>query len=419
MNVQKISKFVFVFAAFFVFSNSCFAYYYEQPIANTDIYPTGGFYSVYDEISEYPVDIVDTPIWLGFFIMSTSTAPYYLDQNDTQVGLFCWSDSGGGQWVQQQTAHMHLGDVTNNGDGAFHWIATTTGNALNGWSVCNQSYGMRATFYKLYEGRTRGNSEGHIALIVSADEISSDITSRIDTFTYSTTTGYANITGYWNDDPSETIFERLVFEQKTNMLPYNRYEFVNSTSTGFFNYSFFFYDPYEFGESSTTPIFSNFELTASLWSVDNTNYVFPYGGAIEELIVATSTIVSADEYDPNFFVIDTGREIALYPEYECSISNITGCIKNALIWAFYLPQQSLDNWNLLKSKLETKAPFGYFAVAKNSINQLSATSTSAFNVTIPKHIQDYFFTPVYTGIASILWFFFLFHFYKRLKHITI
>jgi hypothetical protein len=245
---------------------------------------------------------------------------------------------------------------------------------------------------------------------------------NIISFTYSTTTGYANITGYWQSTTTPYISQRLSFWQYSDTLGRESFEEITATTTGVFNFSFPFLDPYSWTATTSTTtaaIYNSFTLNASLDQYDETNYVFPYGGTvITNLDATTTTISSVDNYNAIDFTLNP-RQLALYPEYECSISSLTGCFKNALIWTFYPTQSTLDNWGSLKTKIETKAPIGYFFLVKNNINGLSATSTKAFDIVIPRSLKNYIFIPFDTSIAAILWFFFIFNFYKRLKHITI
>jgi hypothetical protein len=69
--------------------------------------------------------------------------------------------------------------------------------------------------------------------------------------------------------------------------------------------------------------------------------------------------------------------------------------------------------------IQSKAPVGYFFVARDAIQGLNKDGTPATNITIPYSLKHYIFSPFDIGIASILWLFFLFNFYKRLKFITI
>jgi hypothetical protein len=245
---------------------------------------------------------------------------------------------------------------------------------------------------------------------------------HIQSLTFSTTTAIANITGYWEATTTPYVSQKLSFWQFSNALGKESYVQLVATTTGYFNFSFTFKDPYSFTATTSTttaPIYSIFTLNASLDQYDETNYVFPYGGTIINNIDATSTTISAvDNYNASDF-ISSPRALALYPEYECGITSLTGCFKNAIIWAFYPTQEALDNWSSLFTVIQTKAPIGYFYVAKNGISGLSATSTKAFNVVIPSSLKTYIFNPFDIGISGILWLFFVFNFYKRLKIITI
>jgi hypothetical protein len=246
-------------------------------------------------------------------------------------------------------------------------------------------------------------------------------TPRISSFSYSTTTGYANVQGYWIATTTPYISQKLSFWQFSNFLGQESYVQLTATTTGLFNFSFPFKDPYVWtiGSTTTAPIYNSFTLNASLDEYDETNYIFPYGGTIiTNLDTASSTISAITQYNASDFT-SSPRALALYPEYECGITSLTGCFKNALIWTFYPTQEALDNWNSLLTTIQTKAPIGYFYMAKDSIGGLSATSTKAFNVVIPSSLRTYIFNPFDTGIAAILWFFFIFNFYKRLKTITI
>jgi len=65
-----------------------------------------------------------------------------------------------------------------------------------------------------------------------------------------------------------------------------------------------------------------------------------------------------------------------YPEYECSITSITGCLKNAGIWLFYPSSQKIEQFKSLSTDLQTKFPFAY-AYGVNQMRQelFSASST--------------------------------------------
>lgn len=304
--------------------------------------------------------------------------------------------------------------------------ATSTYSMVN-WINTNYSSYIPITTYVCIDGVGSYPAECYDWHLITIEQSimyggSLSTSPRIISFTYSTTTAIANVQGYWEATTTPYVSQRLSFWQYSNTLGQESYQQLTATSTGYFNFSFSFKDPYAWTATSSTttaPIYDSFTLNALLDQYDETNYVFPYGGTIITNLDATSTIVSAvSQYNASDFV-SSPRALALYPEYECGITSLTGCFKNAIIWAFYPTQQALDNWSSLFTLIQAKAPVGYFFMAKDSINGLSATSTKAFNVVIPSSIKTYIFNPFDTGIAGILWLFFIFNFYKRLKHITI
>jgi hypothetical protein len=295
---------------------------------------------------------------------------------------------------------------------------------MNYGSAATQNTIYYLSLYTSFSNYLSNESYGYFTFYFNGTNWTSTSTaiSKIYSFSYSTTTATANVQGYWESTTTPYITQQLHFWQYSNTLGREAQQTYTATTTGTFNFSFYFLDPYSFISSSTattTPsIFSNFTLNASLDQYDETNYVFPYGGTIITNLDATSTTISTAQYNASDF-ISSPRALALYPEYECGITSLTGCFKNAIIWAFYPTQEALDNFSGLFTLIQTKAPIGYFYMTKDSISGLSATSTKAFDIIIPSSLKTYIFNPFDTGIAGILWLFFIFNFYKRLKTITI
>jgi hypothetical protein len=383
MNVQKISQFILIITCFFGifgFGSSAFAYIDNQVQGQF----SGG----------------------NICIPSSSMAGYATGNWEIFVGYVLGGYTSGGY----------------NGTGIY-------GNEIFHSGNDNHPMACEDSFYFAWDGTgtryitylTDANNNRYYAFFENGTAVPPvPPVPHISSFTYATTTATANITGYWEATTTPYITQRLSFWQFSDTLGKERYQQVIATTTGAFNFSFTFNDPYAWssGESSTTPIFSSFTLNASLDQYDETNNVFPYGGEIIDNLDATSTTISASVYNASDF-ISTPRDLALYPEYECGITSMMGCIKNAAIWLFYPTQDALDSWTSLKTTLETKAPIGYFYSVKNAVGGLSATSTPSFSLTIPAHLKQYIFDPFDIGIAGILWFFFIFHFYKRLKTIQI
>jgi len=142
--------------------------------------------------------------------------------------------------------------------------------------------------------------------------------------------------------------------------------------------------------------------------------------------LTTKLVLTSDYgviYDWSTLTVDLYNNINLggggYQQQECGITNLGGCFMNGLAVMFYPSQSAFNNFNSFVELIKTKPPVGYFYVVENNLDDLNATSTPAFTVTIPSHIKEYLFTPFDVGIGGILWFFFAMNFYKRLKHITV
>jgi hypothetical protein len=262
--------------------------------------------------------------------------------------------------------------------------------------------------------------------VFSADEgVSGNVSipTSINSFTYSTTTQTARVQGYWNATTTPDVTERLEFHQFSTMLGIESFTQVIATSTGLFDYSFEYRLLPTPATGTTTPAFTaDTTLFARIYQYDNNYATDPFSGQFDSryktLLVATTTTITATTTDISTLL--TGRDVFAYPEYECGITSLTGCIKNALIWAFYPTQDSIEQYKDFISLIQAKAPIGYFYTAKDSLTGLSATSTSnVFDIDIPYSLKRYIFTPFDIAIAGILWFFFLINFYKRFKTIQL
>ena len=247
----------------------------------------------------------------------------------------------------------------------------------------------------------------------------SNIPTRISTLTASTTTRTITITGYINATTTSGIYERLLVYQ-TGLITDSYSDLlldITATTTGYFSRTFDYRSIQTSTATTTQIIAGSSTINAFIYQYNNAYFVEPFGlpnPLYRTLLVSTSTNLSTATG-----TLITIRDILAYPEYECAITSLTGCFKNALIWAFYPDQTLYDNFNDFSTTLKTKAPFGYFSQVVTSVNGITATTTPTVFIVIPAHIKSVFFTPFDTKIAGILWVMFLFGFYKRLKHITI
>lgn len=139
---------------------------------------------------------------------------------------------------------------------------------------------------------------------------------------------------------------------------------------------------------------------------------FPDSYLYLDILMASGTIASSTAVE--FY--DT---VNVTPEQEtCSITNISACINNALIFLFVPSGDALNEYINLGDRLDSVKPFGYFTQALDAIGGVS-TSTSAY--TMPEiPFQTAIFDPLRDGMSVMLWGIFAFVFYnKRLKNIDI
>jgi len=131
------------------------------------------------------------------------------------------------------------------------------------------------------------------------------------------------------------------------------------------------------------------------------------------------------------FTVVTANNLITYNPADIFASTTTTFVDNCadsngtlvfVICRLFVP--SAGTWNRLQALgtlVLTKPPAGYFTQIRDSLMSATSTASStigAFSV-ISGGIENNFFTPIKTGIASILWFFFLVHFYHRLRNIHI
>lgn len=381
-----------------------------------------GFGQYKQDISVLPADVIDGTLQYYNFYFQTPTND--LDSGNIQVNVYAITDLPAtvqcGTWF-----YDYNNDYLNLNDHAMHLIQATT-------TIVNQQYCNRSTntyffsFLNIPNGSlTKVDSNNKAYLLWYRNEVPPpptppDTSSRIDSISVSTSTGKVNITGYWNATTTTGIFQQLEFYQDSPLYGVESYSTVNATSTGAFNLDFDYRDaitPYT--GTTTSSISSKIDFYANLYQKDN-NYYNPFGELdirYSTLLDATSTILTAST--TNTWELSTSTSILAYPEYECAITSLTGCFKNAMIWIFYPSSDSMEKYNSFIELIQRKPPVGYFTTVKSSIENLSSTSTSAFTITIPNHLNQYFFNPMDLGIAGILWIYFLFMFYKRLKHIQL
>lgn len=229
-------------------------------------------------------------------------------------------------------------------------------------------------------------------------------TPSFSSFTFASSTQLVTITG---NIPNNYSTVGLYFTSKGNQNSAYDYTVNYSLTPGSFTKTFTIPMP------ATTSINSFYTLKAELLNATGTPSLL----GVQYVYYDSRTIVlnsGAFGYSTS-----TTPMVLNMPDEECNVLNISGCFKNAVKWAFVPDQDAINSYYNFVTVVQTKAPVGYYTVVRNNLGNLNSSSTKAFNITIPKQLKNTIFDPIDVGIASILWFFFIIHFYKRLKTITV
>lgn len=106
---------------------------------------------------------------------------------------------------------------------------------------------------------------------------------------------------------------------------------------------------------------------------------------------------------------------------ECGVTNITGCIKNAFLWATVPPQDAFQPYYDLMDKMKRKFPIGYLtAYAELFTFDPNSTSTEVLIlVQQGTPLMQYIFTPLRNVLEIIIYLFAAVWFFKRVKDVNL
>jgi len=100
------------------------------------------------------------------------------------------------------------------------------------------------------------------------------------------------------------------------------------------------------------------------------------------LLTSTSTSITAT----SSVTVDSSnpRSLSGLPEpADCSLSAITGCIKNAAVWLFYPSSDSVDSFKGLSDTLSGKFPFAYaYGINTMRLELFEAAQTSTTTISL-------------------------------------
>lgn len=215
-------------------------------------------------------------------------------------------------------------------------------------------------------------------------DLSMSTTSRITSMTVATSSKTVTVQGYWNVHASSNQSERLSFWQESTAYGQESFLELTATSSGAFSLTFdYLAIPNPSG--STTPVTATTLFKAELTLVD-TNYYDPFGtNGLNSSLYRTVLDTEEVSLTELTHTLDTPRGLAEYPEFDCSWTSLSGCIKNAGIWLAYPSTENVDRFKSLSEDMKGRFPFAY-AYGMNTLRtELFAstqTATSTIGVTV-------------------------------------
>ena len=140
-------------------------------------------------------------------------------------------------------------------------------------------------------------------------------------------------------------------------------------------------------------------------------------------ITATTTPflqLQSEQFDTNNIIETSSANTFVIETLPCGITDLSGCFKNAVAWAFYPSADSFVKFSTLADQLKDRAPFGYFTSGKNALLGLNATSsTPAYTLATSSPIMATIFTPLRTGLTWVFLFGGVVWIYKRVTHVNV
>lgn len=307
--------------------------------------------------------------------------------------------------------NIHIFSIPSNGSGGNNWtFSPFTGGATAFYLT--KYYGKAYLPFQLLSNGTayvqgcKDPTASNYNPLANAGGVLCEykFTPSFSSFTFASSTQLVTITG---NIPSNYSTVGLYFTSKGNQNSAYDYTVNYTLTPGSFTKTFTIPMP------ATTSINSFYTLTAQLLNATGTPSLL---GVQYVYYDDRKIILNASAYG---YSTSTAPMVLTMPDEDCSVLNISGCFKNAVKWAFVPDQEAINSYYNFVSLIQTKAPVGYYTVVKNNLSNLNSSSTKAFNITIPPQLKNTIFNPFDLGLASILWFFFIVHFYKRLKTITV
>jgi len=174
---------------------------------------------------------------------------------------------------------------------------------------------------------------------------------------------------------------------------------------------------------SSVPLYGSQSFMCPISQLSPTILTASIGTALNNTAVYNSiTVYSA--YQKEVFGISGTTTVAEYAlegcnTAQCSISDISGCFKKALCWAFIPAMNDLPPWQSIGDKIGKKPPFGYISALNSGLQGLNADGSPAFTLMDSATRDDFapIFDPIRDGLLWILWLACAVWLYNRSKQI--
>lgn len=253
-------------------------------------------------------------------------------------------------------------------------IAYTINSRPDGWTLDKNWAGGTSEA----QGYYNGTGFGAWGTIWSNPETR---VSEIYTFTISGVT--ATITGWWNTHATSTESIQIVKSSVLGMA-FNSDRSFTATTSGVFSFTFDIVPDYAtMGVGSTTYTLSaNTKFDATLWQ-DFDDYDTFYGSGTPPVILDTASVTLAATTSSTTISLQEGGAYSI-PEFDCSVTQPTGCLKNAGIWLLYPSVESVQQIQSLT--LRGRFPFQYvydMGTVREELFKSAQTASSTISITVP------------------------------------
>lgn len=119
----------------------------------------------------------------------------------------------------------------------------------------------------------------------------------------------------------------------------------------------------------------------------------------------------------NFSVVPFITNTIVYED--CTTGDIACYLRNALVWAFTVPDGTFEKFSDLKETLRTKAPFGYASSVYDVLGGFNDTGTATFTLKSIPVLNTLIFDPIRLGLSWLFYIAFAFALYHRFKDINV